>query len=418
MHRTYAKHLIFIFLLTTHCAIAQKSNRENAPYSRFGIGELRNGNNTYLKGMGSISSAYTSAFNVNTDNPASYASLQLTTYEAGAEGNTRTIRAASDKYQTGSATLSYMHVGIPIGKHAGMAFGLKPVSRLYYYLTDTTVVDSFGSAIKKYQGDGALSQGFIGFAGKYKGVSLGFNFGYIFGNSIIISSIEPSTETQKVLSSRFYTETKMGGIYWNAGAMYETDLTKKLFMRVGATLTISQALHATRDRYWISYLYQADTAVRNVGQKGTIQLPMNYSVGALITGSSKWTVGLNYLGSNWSNYTNYGLTDSIAASTYKLSLGLEYTPDAAAKGYIQKVTYRIGGYYGTDPVLLRSVQLDYYAVTAGMTLPFRKNISRIHTSIEVGSRGTRTYGLIRENFVRFGIGLSLNDKWFIKRKYD
>ena len=84
MCHSYNKHfLLTLILLTTgFLSFAQSSNRENAPYSRYGIGEQRNGLNTVLKGMGSISSAYANPFNVNTDNPASYASLKLTTYEA------------------------------------------------------------------------------------------------------------------------------------------------------------------------------------------------------------------------------------------------------------------------------------------------------------------------------------------------
>ena len=37
---------------------------------------------------------------------------------------------------------------------------------------------------------------------------------------------------------------------------------------------------------------------------------------------------------------------------------------------------------------------------------------------EIGSRGTTDNNLIKENFIRFGIGLTLNDRWFIKTKYE
>lgn len=420
MRHIYAKFLLLAgFSLISQVAQAQKSNKENSPYSRFGVGEVCNGANTFLKGMANTSSAYASSFNVNTENPASYSYLTLTTYEAGASGNTRTVLGSTDKYKTGSANLAYMDIGIPLGKYAGMAIGLKPVTRVYYYLTDTSMVDSFGKAVKSYQGDGSLNQGFIGFAGKYKGLSLGFNFGYVFGTTITINSLEPTDESNKVLSSQFYTRTKTGGVYWNLGAMYQHDLNDKLFLRGGATLTLSQQLNASRDKYWISYLYQADTALSLTDVKGKIQMPMSYSAGLQLVGNNKWSTSINYAATNWSNYTNYGTTDSLAATSYKLSVGAEYTPDAASiDNYLQKVTYRIGGYYGKDPVMLRGTQLDYYAVTAGCTLPFRKNISRVHMSLEVGSRGTKANGLVRENFVRFGVGLSLNDKWFIKRKYD
>lgn len=423
MRHTYAKSLLStVFVITALAANAQNSNKENAPYSRFGIGEQRNGVNTLLKGMGSISSAYTNPYAVNTDNPASYASLLLTTYEAGGEGSTRTVQGGTDKYRTGMATLSYMNVGIPIGKYAGMSFGLRPVSRVYYSLNDTTAVDTFGSAIKSYEGDGAWNNAFIGFAGKYKGFSLGFNFGYTFGKIDNISSLEPLTTSEKVVSSRFATYTRVGGISWKVGAMYEHALKKSLMIRGGGTVTLSQTLNASRDQYWLSYnnySSQLDTAFQSRKVKGDITMPLSYSAGIQLAGSDRWVVGIDYSGANWSNYKSYGTTDSLASSTYKVSVGGEYTPNPASmRKYLQRVTYRLGAYYGTDPVELRNTQLDYYAVTAGLSLPFKRNTSRIHTSIEVGSRGTKTNGLIRETFVRFGLGISLNDKWFIKRKYD
>ena len=39
-------------------------------------------------------------------------------------------------------------------------------------------------------------------------------------------------------------------------------------------------------------------------------------------------------------------------------------------------------------------------------------------NIEVGKRGTEANSLLKETFVRFGLGLTLNDRWFIKTKYD
>lgn len=420
MHHIYAKSFLSVsFLLFILQTSAQKSNKENAPYSRFGIGEMRNGANVFLRGMGTTSSSYASSYNVNTDNPASYASLLLTTYEAAAEGSGRTILVGTDKYKTGTATLSYMTVGVPIGKHAGMALGLKPVSRTYYLLNDTTMIDSFGKAVNSYEGDGSLSQGFIGFAGKYKGISLGFNFGYTFGTTESINSLEPLDQSNKVVSSRFYTKTRTGGIYWSLGAMYEHNLNKNLVLRGGGTLSLSQQLNAHRDQYWISYAYETDTAYKRENVSGKIVMPLKYSAGVQLLGYNKWSVALDFSSAVWSQYRSFGNTDSLASGTYRIAIGGDYTPDpTAVKNYLQKMTYRLGFYYGTDPVMLRATQLNYYAVTAGFTFPLKKNISRIHTSIEIGSRGTKANGLLRENFVRFGIGLSLNDKWFIKRKYD
>lgn len=421
MRHIFAKRSTIVLLLSSLSATAQNSNKENSPYSRFGIGEMRNSTNIMLKGMGSATTAYAGQYNVNTANPASYSSLKLTTYEAAGEANMRTIQTgANDKYRTGMATLSYMHIGIPMGKYAGMALGLRPISRVYYRLNDTTNIDSFGSAIKGYQGDGSLNQGFVGFGGKYKGVSLGFNFGYVFGNIENISSLDPLDPTNnKVLGSGFLTHTRVGGIYWDAGASYEYGFSDKLGMRVGATFASSQSLTGTKDQYWMAYRYQTDTVYKTEGQRDKIIMPTKYSAGVQLFNAGKWAIGADFTSANWGQYRNFGMKDSLANSAYKIAVGGEYTPDITeTRKYLQRVTYRLGAYYGTDPVMLRGTQLDYYAVTAGLTLPFKKNTARIQTSIEIGSRGTKTNGLLRENFVKFGLGISLNDKWFIKRKYE
>ncbi|MBS1773893.1 MAG: hypothetical protein JST82_13620 [Bacteroidetes bacterium] len=427
MHHISAKYLLLVIFITSVLSAAaqssnldrQSSTRENSPYSRYGVGEMRNAANISLRGMGSVTSAYSSGTNVNAENPASYAGLRLTTYEASIEANTKTVVSGVDKYKTGNGTLNYMNIGIPLGKYAGMALGYRPISRTFYLLNDTSLVDSFGKAIKSYSGEGTLSQGYIGFAGNYKGISLGFNFGYVFGTTEIINSMEPLDITSKVISSRFYRKTRIGGIYWDAGAMYEHSITKKLGLRGGATLHISQGLKATRDEYWISYKFQTDTPYQNVGNVSKVTIPTRYSAGIQLVSTDHWTVGVDYSAAQWGQFRSYGLTDSFAQSNYRIAVGGEFCPNPDAKTqYLSKVTYRLGFYYGTDPVMLRNTQLNYYAVTGGFSLPFKKNIARLHTSIEIGRRGTTANGLFKENFVRVGLGLSLNDKWFIKRKYD
>ncbi len=59
----------------------------------------------------------------------------------------------------------------------------------------------------------------------------------------------------------------------------------------------------------------------------------------------------------------------------------------------------------------------YYGITLGASLPFRRTLSKLHTSLDVGRLGTTTNGLVQETYVRLTLGISFNDKWFIPRKY-
>ena len=423
MCHKYAKRLSVIFcLLISVAASAQNSNKENSPYSRYGIGELSSGTNTQLRGSGYTSTAYSSGTAVNTDNPASYATLKLTTYEAGLMGATRTITAANNKYTTGSASLAYLNIGIPLGKHYGMALGLKPKSRVFYNNVDSSRNPDIGKVAEQYNGEGGLNYAYVGAATKYGGFSVGFNFGYVFG-TIRNTSRMINIDTTFILSTDITRYTKIGGVYWNGGVQYETNINSKLKLQLGGTVTISQELNAARENYTLALrefngTEQIDTVVYNSEESGKVKLPITYSLGARI-GSDKWSVMADYTNTNWSDYRNYGVTDSLASSTSRISIGGEYTPNpAGVYKYLSRVTYRLGFYYGTDYVKLHNKDINYYAITAGASLPFRRSTDRVHLAAEYGQRGTTSNNLIKENFFKFTLGISLNDKWFIKRRYD
>ena len=102
------------------------TEHENNPYNKYGIGELWNGNNTVLQGMANITSAYENAFECNTDNPASYSFLKRTTYEVGFTASMTGVTALGSSYTTGTASLNYLNIGIPVNKNAGICLGFKP----------------------------------------------------------------------------------------------------------------------------------------------------------------------------------------------------------------------------------------------------------------------------------------------------
>lgn len=421
MSHNYGKLLLIscISLSGANITLAQNSNRENAPYSRYGIGEQRNGVNVVLRGMGSISTGYASPFTVNTDNPASYASLKLTTYEAGGEGGQRNVISGASNFQTGMATLSYLNIGVPLGKNGGMVLGLKPHTRVYYNLQDSIIDQNIGPAIAKYTGDGGTNYAFIGGAYKYKGFSAGFNFGYLFGTTRYTSQLDRLYDTVKLNNVDFSRYNRVGGIYWKAGLMYEADVKKTLGIRFGATASLTQDVNVKQDRYYFSYRTLADTVIKEEGVEGKIDIPMSYSFGVQLFNREKWTAGVDFTSTQWGQFRSFGLSDSLADNTIKVAVGGEYTPSTDTRnGLFSRITYRLGGYYGTDHVRLRNTDMNYYAVTAGVSLPFRRSPDRIHLGFEIGRRGTESNGLFKENFYRFSAGISLNDKWFIKRRYD
>ncbi len=422
----YAKRILcsLILVVPSQLVLAQNSIKENVPYTRFGIGDLQNGTNVASRGMGYQNAAFSSPVSVNSENPASYANLRLTTYELGLYGSSRTLSSGGKDYTTGSATIAYLNVGIPVGKHAGINLGLKPQSRVYYRIEQDTVLANLGKDNTYiYSGDGGLNYAFIGAAGTYGGLSIGVNFGYLFGNTRY-SSVLQQTGTEEMLSTEFSRYDRVGGIYWTGGAMYENKLSEKLQLRLGATTSLNQNLDISRDEYHINFrslagVLDRDTSVFNKEVKGTVSMPLSYAFGVQLIGNEIWSAGTEISMTQWSQYNSFGKTDSVTDQSMRISVGGSFTPNPTSlRQFFQRVTYRIGAYYGTDYIRLRDTDIDYYAITFGASLPFRRTTDRIHTSFEIGKRGTEANGLIKENFYRLSVGLSLNDRWFIKRKYD
>ncbi len=425
-----------LLTITLVCAatvvVAQNgnSNKENDPYSRYGVGEPISGTNILNRGMGYATTAFQNSASLNTENPASYPSLRLTTYEAGFTGSIRNILADNKTYGTGSASLAYLRVGVPLGKHAGMAFGLQPQSHIFYHSVDTTntITDEhtgqtfLNKTASEYTGEGGLNYAFVGGGGRIGGFSFGANFGYMFGN-IRNTSRLVNLDSTHILGSDFSKYTRIGGIYWKGGLQYHDTTRSGLHYRLGATVAISQSLNGTRESYSSSFYYQGlneipDTAYSTGGESGKIVLPATYSLGGQL-GSANWSVAGDLSYTDWSVYRNYEVKDSIKDNTIRVNVGGEFTPDPlSVYGYFPRVTYRAGFYYGTDYVQLRNTDMNYYGFTLGASFPFKRNADRIHTAIEFGRRGTQSNGLVQMNYFKFHLGISLNDRWFIKRRYD
>ncbi len=438
MHKFPAKCLTaFLFLVMSSAAYAQtstysnpNSERENNPYSKYGIGELWNGNSTALKGMGSITSAYADPYIINPENPASYSSLVLTTFQGGLVASARNITSGSGaSYTTGTASLAYLNIGVPVSQRAGISFGLRPYTHSYYALLDTAAT-ALGQTQRSYAGDGGLSYAYMGAAYKIKGLSLGFNLGYMFGTYRNFTSTT-SVDTIKAYEAQFANYTRLGGLYWKGGFNYEHQLRDtNITFRIGGTLSLGQNLTEHVSNYRVSIYNFGDTLVNdtsysNTEQKGKLKLPVSYSLGVMFAKNDKWAIGVDYSASDWTNFhstPDSNMNLGVGKQSYKLALGGEYTPNSNdIHNYFSRVTYRAGFYMGQDYVMLQNTAMPVMGFTFGGSFPYKRNTrshSKLHTSFDIGRMGTHANGQLQQTYFRFGLGLTFNEKWFIQRRYE
>lgn len=440
----YRVILVVIFLVTLglYKAEAQQSGTAS-PYSRYGIGDLQSVEFVRVAGMGGTTIALredTFPSQINFNNPASYSSLQHTTFDFGAKAQFVRLENNSTTQDKQNVSFSYFSLGFPIKKlRGGCSFGLRRYSQVGYQMSESKELTDIGQANFTYTGEGGLNQfyagtGFSIIEDSVHTLALGFNASYLFGALSYVRQVEPDTTDSNILNLQYSETTNLGGMYFDYGLQYKVKFKNNLAIGLGFTHALNKdikgSLTSVAERYVTNSLGNPtfqDTAFYSKNTGGSVTIPQAFGVGFSIQKGTKWLFAADYKLQNWSKYEAFGQKDNLADS-WRGSCGFEYTPnrfERAPKSFFQKTSYRLGGYYSTTYLQLNGTQLNDYGVTLGLGLPLptqvysRGSISHINLALELGQRGTLASNLIKEGYINIRLGFTLNDGgWFIRRKYD
>jgi len=407
--------LPFFFLLAL---TSQAQQATSSPYSYYGIGDVRFKGTAENRLMGGVS-VFPDSIHVNVQNPASYASLLLTTYTVGGSFNATKLKTASKSEKAQRSTLDYMVIGIPFGK-SGLGLGLIPYSAVGYRIGN---VDA-DQTKHRYEGSGGLNKVFVGYGYKIrKNFSIGADFQYNFGK------IE-TTNTKKLVIAQYGTKelntSELSGITLNLGLQYQRKINAKLDVYGSLTYSPETSLKSKNSRIISSVVY-TDFLTAEKDRMGellyqtTLKSPSKVSFGAGIGQNKKWMIGTEITMQQYSKFGNRynDLTNVTYKNAVKYSFGGYYIPNYTSfSRYIDKVTYRAGFRYETTGMVINSESIRDYALTAGFGLPLGGAFSNLNLGLEYGRRGTAKALLVQEDYTNVVISLSMNDRWFVKRKYE
>ncbi len=437
---------LVLTLLICTCAFSQ----DNSPYSRYGLGDIAPNRSISLRSMGGIAAGYLNYQSLNSVNPASYGSIYSTIYDVSAEADINTLkdRGTVQNYTSTNLLFSYMQLGFPIalkkankkGITLGATFGLKPETKISYDISSYERIPGIDSIHTNYLGSGGLTKAYTGLGLRIKEFSIGFNFGYMFGNKDYNTQLSFANDSVIYQSSNSSSNTNFGSIYMDGGVMYQKDFAtteeKKKgiisLLTLGAYGNLKRSLNATEDVTRETIYYNTTTgayshfdSVYEKSTNGKITYPATMGFGASYQ-NNHWTFGADYEGTQWSDYTYFGQKDSTQNS-WLIRAGAEYMPADATttlnKSYFNFVRYRAGFYYGEDYIKIGNNDMPLYAFTFGAAFPlqlrrsaYNNQVSILNLAFEVGSRGSQTTNL-RQTTFRICFGLSIGDIWFRRAKY-
>lgn len=393
-----------------------------SPYSFYGIGDVKFKGAVENRSMGGVS-VFNDSIHVNLQNPASFSHLKFTTFTVGANYNNVKLKSDADSEKATRTTIDYLVVAMPISKKFGAALGLLPFSSVGYkiesYNEDTSQTSS------RYFGEGGVNRFFGGFGYKFNDkLSIGADINYNFGN-ISTNSVEFIPVIQ--YGTRELNTSRVNGFNFNFGAMYNTKVTEKLTVFGSLAYSPESSLNIDNERNITTVLVTSNFSVipqeDGITQASTskLKLPSKYVFGAGIGEVRKWAVGTELTFQQSSNFGNrFNDIDNVEyENSTKFSLGGYYIPKYNSfNRYLERVTYRAGFNYENTGLIINNESINDYGITFGLGLPLGGSFSNINVGFEYGKRGTTNAGLIEENYTNVFISLSLNDRWFVKRKYE
>ena len=416
--------LLWVFFLGAF--VSQAQNEISNPYSGFGIGMVNRYSNAILDGMGSTSYALQNPYYINFRNPASYAAFDSLSFVADAAASiTVSTLASGDKIQRNSyARPGYITIGLPVTRHWRTSVGVVPYSSVGYNILNTGTIENVGNVNYAYSAKGGLNQLYWGNAFKIcKGLSIGLNVAYMFGtiSNVRNTSFEGSNFYNSYINDYYHLD----GIHLTGGLQYMFKIKENHKMGLGVVYGNTAYIWA-KEKLLINYYQGAysvvttyDTVYYNDQTRSNLYIPQSVGGGVSYTFKDKVTIAADVTWNNWAKYKFFGHGDSLQNSI-TASLGAQFTPDPNSNKFVKKMNFRIGARYSTGELFLHSKPIDEFGVCLGVGIPLSSfnTHSSVNVVFEYGKLGTILNDLVRQNYFRFTINFTLQEKWYQRMKLE
>ena len=414
---------------------AQAQGLGNSPYSRIGLGEFNaNTGGVRQMSMGGVGLAAPNAVNVNELNPALLYYTSRTTFEAGYTGQYKTVKNATASSRSGNGTLGYFALSVPLASRWGAAVGLKPVSAVDYEsnILQDVVGEPGSQSLKQYKGTGGVSEAYLGQGVRIaKDLTVGFTASYLFGtvDETVGTTVQIVNSTAALVKSVDRQHTRYSDFAFRAGAHYRQKVAKALSLNLGGVYSFGHSLGGqqsnTQERENISgSLISAPIQLNN--GRGTTYMPGLAQLAVSLDNDKNWSLSLDVAQQQWSKFSSFNTAGPALSNTMRIGLGGEISPDpGSVEHYFQRVTYRAGVSMAQLPYQPGGKTLYDRSVSWGFAFPMPTASALESTTLSLGF----TYGQrgntdvlssgasnVQESYIRGQLGVTLNNRWFIKRR--
>ena len=438
---------IITLLLTFPVASLYAQGDTSSPYSQYGVGLLSDQSIGMSRGMNGVGIGLKEQGQVNYLNPATYSQIDSTTFIFDAA---MTLQTANFRETTAQGTRSlnardasfeYAVASFRVRKHLGMSFGILPYSVVGYdYSTKPKIINNYvqypvtetkTSVSTQNTGSGGLRMVYLGAGWAITDkLSIGTNVNYMWGT---LDNLLVTTYTDSYVKSlsRYYTAT-ISTVKLDFGVNYSLSFDKKNVLTMGLTFSPGYRMGASPRCEVITSNSQSavnDTTLYKA--QDALRLPTTIGAGVSWKHNNKWIVGLDYTYQGWSKMNavdyisektgkNMGDDTDGFNDRHKINVGAQYCKNANGRSFKDRIRFRFGAGYTTSYLLINDQKGPReISLSAGVGLPII-NVYNTRSMLNVSFQwvNTNATGMIRDNTFRINLGLTFNERWFAKWKFE
>ena len=199
-------------------------------YARYGIGNLEQPGTFRTQAMGGISSGIRNNLTLNFLTPASYSSIDTTSFifDFGLDYGVIRLKDQDQIFYSQDLNFAHLMLGFPIMKGWGVAAAIVPYSNGSYNIVEKSAENGGADAmIERHNGSGGYQKALIGTGfSPMKYFSAGVNMFFIFGETTRINDFL-FTADNNLFNTRKYGSSAMNGIGWEASLQFMAPLPER-----------------------------------------------------------------------------------------------------------------------------------------------------------------------------------------------
>jgi hypothetical protein len=338
------------------------------------------------------------------------------------------IRSAKNTFNVYNFVMSF-----PIYKSSAFMVGITPFSDVGYDFssveTNSDIIGNAGNVTYDSYGTGSIYQIFASAGATFwKRFSVGAEVLFLFGNIDKVTNMNFADNSYRSLNSG--NDLTVRGVTGKFGLQYEQKLASNVSMVFGATYRMKSKMRGYSTDY--KYAVQSsvtDTLRHNVGvlKDEGMNFGDELGLGLSIKSGDKWCAEFDYVRSDWRSsgmdkapgFSSVGKSSFTSSVSQSFRAGFEIVPNRNdIRYYLRRCAYRAGVYYDQSYYRLDGKDVNTIGITLGVTLPVFRWYNGISLGVDLGQRGNKNDGMIRERYAMFVVGFNIHDIWFQKPRYN